>query len=323
MTEWRAKFKSDLPPEHEYETILFKWRRQADLFQSLLNGTHGASGSFLREYKARLVEILLPQFPSLFDRPQEVNVGWAERSVGITNAEKLRKLAWLEMLRGKKIILIDMPDYSKTDKRMMAKDLDEIYWLWSALTLPRDLDPKKPNVVIAIQKEMFGSHFFFDKMQKIELEPLQPGQMIQAYRRRFNGSEPFTEDALLSLASLSRGICRRFLRYISLTLDLWEAEGRKTELVDVSTVKGAVTTERLGEDMELELSELFPKHSELRSQALRVLLGLQEFGPTKQSQLAEKLDIEEYALSRLLTKLELRHYIKRLREGNDKIVSLP
>jgi hypothetical protein len=30
------------------------------------------------------------------------------------------------------------------------------------------------NIVVAIQKEMFRDHFFFDKMDKIELEPLQP-----------------------------------------------------------------------------------------------------------------------------------------------------
>ena len=31
---------------------------------------------------------------------------------------------------------------------------------------------------LAIQKEMFRDHFFFDKMQKIELEPVKPTQMV-------------------------------------------------------------------------------------------------------------------------------------------------
>jgi hypothetical protein len=37
------------------------------------------------------------------------------------------------------------------------------------------------------------------------------------------------------------------------------------EIFDTGTVKPAVTVERLVEDMELELLELFPKHGELRS----------------------------------------------------------
>ena len=72
--------------------------------------------------------------------------------------------------------------------------------------------------MLAIQKEMFHDHFFFDKMEKVELEPLRPEQMVEVYRKRFKAIEPFTEDALLTLGRMSRGIFRRFLRYIALTL---------------------------------------------------------------------------------------------------------
>jgi len=34
----------------------------------------------------------------------------------------------------------------------------------------------------------------------VELEPLKPEQMVEAYRKRFKETEPFTEDALLTLA---------------------------------------------------------------------------------------------------------------------------
>jgi len=80
--------------------------------------------------------------------------------------------------------------------------------------------------------------------------------------------------------------------------------------------------ERLAEDMELELAELFPKQSDLRLQAVRVLMHLEESGPKKQAELAEELGLEEYAMSRLLAKLELHRYIARRREGTDKIVTL-
>jgi hypothetical protein len=157
-------------------------------------------------------------------------------------------------------------------------------------------------------------------MEKRELELLKPEQMVEAYRKRFKTIEPFTEDALLSLGRMSRGIFRRFLRYIMLTLQYSESHGKK--IIDTETVKEAVTVERLAEDMELELVELFPKQSDLRLQAVRLLMHLEESGPKKQAELAEEFGLEEYAMSRLLAKLELHRYIARRREGTDKIVSL-
>ena len=47
-------------------------------------------------------------------------------------------------------------------------------------------------MIVAIQKEMFRDHFFFDKMEKVTLEPLKPEQMVEAYRKRFKAIEPFT-----------------------------------------------------------------------------------------------------------------------------------
>jgi hypothetical protein len=42
-------------------------------------------------------------------------------------------------------------------------------------------------------------------------------------------------------------------------------------------VKEAVTLERFVEDMEFELLDVFPKHSELRMSAVRLLMHLQEW----------------------------------------------
>lgn len=157
-------------------------------------------------------------------------------------------------------------------------------------------------------------------MEKIELEPLKPERMVEAYQKRFKTYEPFTEDALLSLARMSRGIFRRFLRYITLTLRYSESHSKK--IIDTETVREAVTVERLAEDMELELMELFSKQSDLRLQAVRLLMRLEESGPKKQRELGEELGIEDYAMSRLLAKLELHRYILRRREGTDKVVNL-
>jgi len=215
------------------------------------------------------------------------------------------------------LILIHTPDYSKTHRRAMPTDLGEIYSLWNNITTA---SATKPNIVVAVQKEMFGGHFFFDKMHKIELEPLEPTRMVEAFVKRFKGAGPFTEDALLTLARMSRGIFRRFQRYIMLTIRAWQTGSSGQGGIDVSTVKEAVTLDRLAEDMALELSELFPKQADLRLQAVRLLIRLQESGPIKQSELAEQLDMEPYALSRLLARLELHRYVRRERTGLDKIV---
>ena len=320
--ERRRASKQQKGPDRldEGDVILFRLQRRQQLFASLLSGTHLVSLGFLREYGSSLITRLKPNYPLVdfpSDHPETLNVDWAERRLSRGAAERIRWSAWVRTLQKKKLILIDTPDYSKTDRRLMAKDLEEIYSLWDSFGFE-----DRPTLVIAIQKEMFRGHFFFDKMERVELQPLRPEQMLEAYSKRFGTTEPFTKDALFAVARMSRGIFRRYLRYIGLTLDLWQSKRRLGELIDEETVREAITVERLAQDMELEVSELFPKQSDLRLQAVRLLLDLEEHGPRKQTELADQFSMEPYALSRLLTNLELHSYITRKREGTDKIVTL-
>jgi len=96
-----------------------------------------------------------------------------------------------------------------------------------------------------------------------------------------------------------------------LTLDLWESIADRRDLIDVDLVVQAVPLERLVEDMELELSSLFPKHSDLVSLAVRLIMLLEERGELAQSEIAGLLDVKDYTVSRLLTKLETACYIIR------------
>jgi hypothetical protein len=274
--QWQKDVEKGPVPPSEYRVVLFKWRREPELSKSLLNGSHEASESFLSAYLPELLELSSTLTPSVtptrsrllqelsvLERETESLTGLLaamkdprfyasaaaldevsrlERKLDKAALRKLREAAWLRMLLRSETILIDTPDYSKTDRRVMAKDLQEIYWLWNMLaSSPSSSIP--PNIVLAIQKEMFHDHFFFDKMERVELEPLKPEQMHEAYRKRFKAIEPFTEDALLSLGRMSRGIFRRFLRYITLTLQYSESHGKK--VIDPETVKEAVTVERL------------------------------------------------------------------------------
>jgi hypothetical protein len=300
------------------DVVLFKWQREKDLYESLLEENHEASREFLQEYR----EALVNTYGRMLQEPNDryvIPIRTIERVIGKNRSEVLRRRTWLDILRIKKVILIDTPDYSRTDKRAMARDLDDIHRLWVDLCKTRG---QKPNIVLAVQKEMFGGHLFFDKMQKIELEPLEPEQMIEAYKKHFGTTKPFTEEALLTLALMSRGVFRRFLRYINLALEVWLTHPDPGHSIDRVVVKEAVTFERLAEDMEFELAGVFPRQSDAPRQAVQLLMELEEHGSLKQSKLVKRLGIKDYSLSRLIAKLEQHRYVQRERSGTDKIVSL-
>jgi hypothetical protein len=69
---------------------------------------------------------------------------------------------------------------------------------------------------------MLCGHLFYDEMRIVELKSLKPERMVEAYGQQFESTEPFTPEALYAVARLSRGIFRRFLRYILLAIELWE-----------------------------------------------------------------------------------------------------
>jgi DNA-binding MarR family transcriptional regulator len=87
-------------------------------------------------------------------------------------------------------------------------------------------------------------------------------------------------------------------------------------------VKKIVTTDRVAEDLDVELEQLFPNNRESRRDAVRIILKLSESGPLEQSKLAQDLELAEYTLSRLLSKMELHGYVIRTPRGPQKIVTL-
>ena len=129
--------------------VLFKWRSEKELFKSLANFTHEAADDFLAVYLRALVNEIqsrlhtikgadnarLAAFAERVNRHLNSEDGldrsemaWAESKLGKVVSKTIREEAWSKTLRFNDVILIDTPDYSKTDKRRMDRDLEEIYW---------------------------------------------------------------------------------------------------------------------------------------------------------------------------------------------------
>ena len=314
---------------------LFKWRRPTELISDLLTSDDNLAERLRKVYAARLGQALkgrrpdrgqvyssdgafskILQYKTMLEGLLSSDFVEAERMAGKGLVEQLRHDSFLQILGEAQTILIDLPDYSRTDMRRVSTDLETIHWIWNRLAH----SPNQPNIVTTFQKELFRGHFFLGKMNRIELNPLKPDTILRFYEKKFNGTDPYTRDALLLLAKMSRGIFRRFLKYLTLTLD--HQEHTKTPSpITVDQIREAIPIQLLAEDMDQQLTELYPRQPDQRTQAVKLLLHLEEHGPTDQTEIAQLLNLPEYSVSRLLNKLEDSRYIKRQKKGHENIVN--
>jgi ABC-type dipeptide/oligopeptide/nickel transport system ATPase component len=254
---------------------------------------------------------------------------WLQDLVPHRVVRELEATALHLLIQQQRVILIDMPDYPKHDRRLIARDLDDIQGLWNRLMIHPDVT-SDANIVVFIQKETFNyaDHFLYGKMTIVDLIPLTTGQLLEAYKQRWGGYAPFTEDALQYIARMSHGIFRRFKRYITLTLEM-----SSQPLLDLELIKKAVD-EEIMRDIDKELESVFRKR-EQKEKALEVMKVLSDekirreeartggvksttesYGEARpdgltQSDLAEMVDLSEMALSRLVRELEQHGYVKR------------
>jgi len=220
----------------------------------------------------------------------------------------------IDYLNSHDIILIDLPDYTKTDRRLMTKNLSEIQELWEKLH-------RDKNIVTGIQKELFSGHFFFGKMDVIELHPLKPEEFVHVFKTQFSNCDLITDKALVLLGQLSRGVFRRFLKYLSLTLESFAISEKKPP-IGVHDVDKAVSVEQLIEDMELELYDVF-KNGYQRRQAVELLYHLREHGQVNQKDIAEFLNVSMTTAGKMVSKLYTYGYVTKKRgTGREWIISL-
>ncbi|MHB1908026.1 MAG: hypothetical protein ACYCQJ_04030 [Nitrososphaerales archaeon] len=261
-----------------------------------------------------------------------------KRYLKVKEKEQVEKNLVLETFANCHSILIDMRDYGINDKRAMMNDLQEIQALWQTIINKTNQVP--PNFVFVIQKELAMSqgtvtHFFLGKSRIIELAPFSPGELVEYYKQEFGSIYPFDKEGNLKvLANFSRGIFRRFLRYIKLALEGAVKESNSSEAINVNkdAISRTLDSDELAADWKLDLQVIFP-NPRLAAIALDILsilipIASEEEGgpPIYQSTLINKIETQyEEQLgaadaSRILSKLEDYGYIKRKRDGNGKLV---
>jgi len=317
--------------------FLLKWDRLGNLASKLLRQSDDLGEELRRSHYGSLREALdrktdlkpkstlsigeslneISQRVTLLQSLTSLDFSEAEKGLGRDLVERLRYESFLRTLGQAQAILIDLPDYSKTDMRRVSSDLEAIYWIWNELAHL----PAPPNVVISFQKEMFRGHYFLGKMNRIELKPLKPEKLVEACKKRFPDLKVFTEDALLLLARMSRGIFRRFLRYTTLALDYQERTSTPLPIT-ADQVREAIPPHILAEDMDQQLTEIFPRQPDMRTEAVKLLQHLEEHRQTAQTKIKELLHVPDYKVSRLVNKLEDYRYVKRERKGIENIIAL-
>jgi len=202
---------------------------------------------------------------------------------------EIERYALLDAIQTKDIILIDFPDYSKTNQSQMIRDLDKFAKWWESLVAAdtENIYTHNVNLVVFFQKELFSGHFLFGKFDVFELKPLEPIILMEIMKRNCGGIEPFTVEALEYLGGLSRGIIRRFKKYVRICLEKAIQHGCCDISVDL--IKNWIGLEQLEKDMELELMDIFPRQKELRRLSIIILQLLNERKAIPQNDLAEEV----------------------------------
>jgi hypothetical protein len=215
-------------------------------------------------------------------------------------------------------ILTDMPDYKRKDSRLISSDLSEFSGFWQDL-LSRGW---RGHAIIFMQEELFGGHYVEGKAFRLEIAPFKLDELVGFYKELFGGCNPFTEEALSLVAGLSRGIFRRYKRYVLLCLERWDVtkSGNRGDKIDSALVREAVSEGELVKDLELELVKLFPREESAGTAARAISVVAKSVEPVNQKTLAEMLGVSQDVIGRILETLGAHGYISRESTTTGKVV---
>jgi DNA-binding transcriptional ArsR family regulator/energy-coupling factor transporter ATP-binding protein EcfA2 len=307
----------------------FKWSSIEKMYEIIINPDVQA------EYRSSILNE--PKIVKMRRGTQKLegyeNFSQIEMRVNRARRQELMWEAFMSRASGDQeaTFLIDFPDYDKKNRRKMLQDIDSFREWWDTIVLRDNLygDGMTMNIVVFFQKELWGTHFYDGKFDVVELKPFTPTQLKDHYIQLFVKPTPFTEEALVYLAGLARGIIRWFKKYIRLCLDTlynYMDEGKGFTPITIDHVKEWVTLAQISEDWERELMEILPKSRGSRVKAVKIIRLLYEKGDALQSDIRKQYfgddEVAETACSRLLSKLEEAGYITRDPEGKEKIIKL-
>lgn len=236
---------------------------------------------------------------------EDVDESLLEKAVGRAECAKMRRWALMSVIGSAPLLLIDMPDYNKSNIGLMNTDIDELYSLWQSLA-QRDV-----HFVIAVQEElvMKHPHFFWGKCRPVKLKPMPKEELAEAYKvSTGEGNRAFTDGALLELGRLSRGVFRRFKKYMGIAI---KKNLDERAPLTAEHVRGAITADILDGDLELELADVFRNPNQKR--VALAALNLLRLRSMNQKELAESLGVSEATAGKIVGRLVLYEYVGRER----------
>lgn len=302
--KWSRDWMEQIGNEHQINEVVqqkLKAAAKDAIYDKLIKG---------REWAIKQVPITSKEVEDEFRKTTP------EKILGKGRLKELTSQATKEALWGLEVIFIDFPDYTKTTRSLMSKDLDTLQMLWNELSANGDY----ANIVITIQKELFQGHFFFGKMLEFTIEPLKPEEFLAIFKVKFPECSLIADESLLLLGQLSRGVFRRFLKYLGLTIERFSALGLQPPITP-AIINEAVPLNIIAQDMQLQLYDIF-KDDTTRQKAIELLEHLRRSGAINQKDIAEFLHVSMATAGRMINSLE-RNYVTRSRgQGREWLISL-
>lgn len=342
MDKFYAERDKNEPPNKRRYNVSFKWQLRETLW-NMLQQDAGLAAKLYQTYKTNIFDLYfctskgkriiefraqdsaaehrgtlkysdgeLEEAKKRFKH--EKNFAEVESQIPVYVRKKQKQSIALGFLADASDIFIDFTDFGAKDHRLIDRGITEIAKLWAKL----NSEGCVANIIYTIQHELYrrggSGHFFIRKGNLFFLKHLPPNELVEHYKTIFGTAEPFAEEALSCLASLSRGIYRRFKRYIGVCIST--VSDRTITIDDVKTL---ISADELMADMHLELSGIF--RDEMLKAAVDVIRILHEVGSANQKTIAEQMNMSEAAISRLMSRLRLYDYVKITRGAHGEHIS--
>jgi len=308
------------------ESLYFKWSRDwltevqkwEWVYSKWMDALYNEADSILEEYFQKgMHHPALIKYKHVVRDTKKENIPFAivEKIVGKETANQTKQDFAMMLFQSSSVILIDMPDYNKYNPSAFNLDFEELQKFWS------ELQSSNAKFVIALQKELIMKHphFFIGKMDVMELDLLTADELVEAYNAITEDKELFSPEALRLIAELSRGVFRRFKKYIRITI---EQTLKEKIPIQLTQVKSAITDKILFADLELELTDILKDRAK-RIEAVKILSFLRDNKNVNIKTISEAVNLTETIVQKLIRTLQTYNYVTVTRgKGKESLITL-